>query len=114
MRLRMLWCLLPLCGIACGCQNTGGEQGGEAAIMRIVIGFDETVNASDPDSELLSQLGSALDCELRPVQQIGGNAYVYNCVTSDDEASLTRKLDGLGQHKGVRYAEMDRRRTIQN
>ena len=109
MRFRNFCWLLPLLCIACSCQNPAGRP---ATTARVIIGFDET--ASPPGRELLARLGGELGCELQTVQQIGGNAYVYNCVTAEDEASLTRKLDGLGQHKGVRYAEMDRKRKIQN
>ncbi|HEX5057454.1 MAG TPA: hypothetical protein VFX02_13285 [Gammaproteobacteria bacterium] len=107
----MLWRILPLVCIVWGCQNTGSQQAG-ANPARIVIGFDETV--SSPDPALLIRLGDALGCELQLIRPIGGNAYVYNCQTADDEASLTSKLDGLSQHKGVRYAEMNRKRKIQN
>jgi hypothetical protein len=114
MRFRSFGWVLPLVCIACSCHNTGDRQDSLAAAprTRIIIGFDETVQT--PGAELLAQLGATLGCQLQPVQAIGGNAFVYNCVASDDEASLIRRLDGLGQHKGVRYAEIDRKRKIQN
>jgi hypothetical protein len=110
MRFGIFWLALPLLCIACGCQNTGGRPAGE--LSRVIIGFDPTLRTPDP--ELLALLGRDLGCELDLQQAIGGNAYVYNCATTDDETVLTRKLNGLGRHKGVLYAEIDRKRKIQN
>jgi hypothetical protein len=104
---RVLWLVLPLLSNACNCQPTAAS-----AATRIVIGFDEGI--TDPASELTASLSKELDCELQPLHALGGNAYVYNCTTSDTEAALTRKLHALNQHKGVRYAEIDRIRKIQN
>lgn len=113
MRLGLLTAVSGLC-LIWGCQNTGGgSQNTPNSPARVIIGFDETVNPPG-DKELLSRLGSELGCALRPLQAIGGNAYVYNCVTADTEELLARKLDGLGRHKGVRYAEIDRKRGVRN
>lgn len=112
MRFGLLTVVCCLC-LAWGCQNTGGSQNGRTSFARIIIGFDETVNPPG-DDELLSRLESELGCELQPLQAIGGNAYVFNCPTAHSEELLTRKLGGLARHKGVRYAEIDRKRRIRN
>jgi hypothetical protein len=115
MHIRLLWLALPLLCAACGCQNTGEPKAAPVtAVNRIIIGFDETVGAGSSATELTTSLGKELGCELQPFQALGGNAYAYNCLTADSEEVLTRKLNSLGQHKGVRYAEMDRIRKIQN
>lgn len=110
MRFGMLLLVLPLLCIACSCQNSGSKQTGEPA--RIIIGFDTAIRSPDP--ELIAMLGRDLGCELQLLQAIGGNAYVYHCATTDSETALTQKLNGLSKHKGVYYAEMDRKRKIQN
>lgn len=112
MRVRLLFRALPLLCLACACKNPGSPQAAQAATARILIGFDETVQT--PGNELLASLGRELGCELQPLHPVGGNAYVYNCATTDTETSLARKLDTLNKHKGVRYAEIDRKRKIQN
>jgi hypothetical protein len=113
MRFHMLSTLpLYLFCVAAGCQNAAGPQAGQIASARVIIGFDETVHT--PDARLLANLGRELGCELQALQALGGNAYVYRCTTADTAESLTRKLDALGRHPGVRYAEMDRTRTIQS
>jgi hypothetical protein len=115
MHTRLLLLALPLLCAACGCQNTGEPKTADmTAATRIIIGFDETVGAGSSATELTTSLGKELGCELQPLQSLGGNAYAYNCVTADNEKVLTRKLNSLGQHKGVRYAEMDRIRKTQN
>jgi hypothetical protein len=111
MHYRSFLLVLPLLCSACGCQNTGAPQA-IAKPARIIIGFDETVNS--PDSELSARLGKELGCELEPLQALGGHAFVYTCLTADAEEALVQKLNRLGQHKGVRYAEMDRIRKIQD
>jgi hypothetical protein len=111
MDFRLLWLTLPLLCTACACQKTSDLQASSAP-ARIIIGFDETANS--PETELTASLSKELGCELQPLQALGGNAYVYNCATTDAEELLTQKLEKLGQHKGVRYAEMDRKRRIQN
>lgn len=108
-----LFAVLPCLCLAWGCQNTGGSQNTQAASTRVIIGFVESVTPPG-NNELLSLLGRELGCKLQPLQAIGGNAYVYNCPTTDTEESLTRKLDGLARHEDVRYAEIDRKRGIQN
>jgi hypothetical protein len=116
MHIRLLWLALPLLCAACGCRNTGEPKTTPmtTAVKRIIIGFDETAGAGSSATELTTKLGKELGCELRPLQTLGGNAYVYNCVTGDTEEVLTRKLNGLGRHQGVRYAELDRIHKIQN
>ncbi len=110
MRFRLLGLALTLFCNACGGQNAASLQAAlPSSTARIIIGFDETVKS--PDTAIL---GRELGCELRPLQSLGGNAYVYTCVTTDTEELLTRKLDKLSRHKGVRYAEMDRKRQRQN
>jgi hypothetical protein len=111
MDFRLLWLALPLLCTACGCQKTNDLQASMAP-AHIIIGFDETVTS--PDAQITSSLSRELGCELQPLQALGGNAYVYNCATADTAESLTQKLENLGRHKGVRYAEMDRKRRIQN
>jgi hypothetical protein len=114
MHIRLLWLALPLLCAACGCQNTGEPRTAPATATRVIIGFDETVGAGSSATELTTSLGQELGCKLEPLQALGGNAYAYNCVTADTEETLTRKLNALGRHKGVRYAELDRIRKIQN
>lgn len=111
MRVRLLFWVLPLLCLACACKNPGGAQPAQTEAVRIIIGFDET--AGTPDSGLLASLSHELGCELEPLHAIGGNAYVYNCMTTAAEDALTRKLHVLDKHKGVRYAEIDRKRKIQ-
>lgn len=113
MRFGLLTVVVSCFCLAWGCQNTGGSQNERTSLARIIIGFDETVNPPG-DDELLSRLGSELGCELEPLREIGGNAWVYNCPTAHSEELLTRKLDGLARHKGIRYAEIDRKRRIRN
>jgi hypothetical protein len=115
MHIRLLWLALPLLCAACGCQNMGEPKTAPAlAATRIIIGFDETVGADTSATELTTSLGKELGCKLEPLQTLGGNAYAYNCDTADTAETLTRKLNALGQHKGVRYAELDRTHKIQN
>lgn len=110
MRFRMVWLALPLLCNAWGCQNVGPATAVRPA--RIIIGFDEAANSQD--KQFTASIGKELGCELQPLQALGGNAFVYNCATADTEELLIQKLERLGQHKGVRYAEIDRKRKIQN
>jgi hypothetical protein len=98
--------------LAGGCRNTGGPKTAAGGVARVIIGFEESANP--PGNELLSILGGELGCELQVLQAIGSNAYVYKCQTADKEETLTRKLEALGRHKGVHYAEIDRIRKIRN
>jgi hypothetical protein len=111
MRLGLLMLAVSLL-FAGGCRNTAGSQTAPNGAPRVIIGFDEKANP--PGNELLSTLGRELGCELQFLQAIGGNAYVYQCLTADKEEALARKLEALGRHKGVHYAEIDRIRKIRN
>ena len=98
--------------IACTSQPLSKEPMTQMEKTQIIIGFSKA--DTDPrDSMLISEIASLLDAEIVFLRQISGNAAVYRVKISLQESEFSKKLQQLGQHDDIRYAEFDQVQTIQ-
>lgn len=110
--LPMLYCLLAACSSpAGGSAPPAGDTPG-SSVVRIIVAFDAPAAPNWPDSaEVLARLSESLEGEVAYLHEISGNAAVYRVATSLDPAELQQRLASLAGREGIRYAELDRRRT---
>lgn len=89
-----------------------GSEAHNSQTMRIIIGF------TDPEFDyqspaFLETLTRSLAAEVSFLRPLSGNAALYLCKTKDTQAALASRLDRLAEYPGVKYAELDQKRTIQ-
>ena len=104
---------IMLLTFACSSQPAGDKQSNNTRTEhQIIIGF--TNSTTDPqDPSLISTIAIQLSVNLEFVHRISGNAAVYKVNSSQTQQQLLEKLQQLGQHDDIKYAEFNQRQTIQ-